>query len=204
MKRGIFIALVLFLLVFAVACDRLKSPQLQEIAIPSKEPTEPEAEELPLCNKPYFEFKKSFCCLDSNNNKICDSDEKKQELPRYPTTSTVSQTEISRIVAKLQNSGLDVIDLAPAYDSINGDIMVLWLNAPGSEADFNQVKTAFTEMYNMWGKNYNVYFIHVDNAKNRNPYRKHEICTFGADRIYLKNAITSKNWDTILFERYCW
>ena len=29
----------------------------------------------PVCNSPYFEFKVGECCLDSNNNSICDTDD---------------------------------------------------------------------------------------------------------------------------------
>ncbi|MBM3200031.1 hypothetical protein FJZ53_03760 [Candidatus Woesearchaeota archaeon] len=47
-----------------------------------------------LCNKPYFEFMKGQCCLDSNNNQICDKDEiiiqseeKKEETQNVQTES---------------------------------------------------------------------------------------------------------------------
>lgn len=32
-----------------------------------------------LCNKPYFEFMKGQCCLDADDNKICDKDETVKE-----------------------------------------------------------------------------------------------------------------------------
>ncbi len=46
----------------------------------------------PLCNAPYFEFKTGECCLDSNSNRICDSDEQavvaeepaQEEVPTEP------------------------------------------------------------------------------------------------------------------------
>lgn len=38
-----------------------------------------EKEEGSVCNKPYFEYMKGQCCLDSNNNQICDTDEIQKE-----------------------------------------------------------------------------------------------------------------------------
>ena|SRR3989344_1577277 len=40
--------------------------------------------EKPLCTQPYFEYKQGECCLDENNNKICDRDEQKEEAPAQP------------------------------------------------------------------------------------------------------------------------
>ena len=33
-----------------------------------------------FCKKPYFEFKKGECCLDNNNNYVCDESEPKEEV----------------------------------------------------------------------------------------------------------------------------
>ncbi|MBI2667981.1 hypothetical protein HYX17_04410 [Candidatus Woesearchaeota archaeon] len=33
-----------------------------------------------FCKKPYFEFKKGECCLDNNNNSVCDESEPKEEV----------------------------------------------------------------------------------------------------------------------------
>ena len=46
----------------------------------------------PICSPPYIEYKASNCCLDVNNNKICDSDEKKQSAPvQTPLGKAVNQ-----------------------------------------------------------------------------------------------------------------
>lgn len=37
-----------------------------------------------FCKKPYFEFKKGECCLDNNNNSICDESEPKEERTEMP------------------------------------------------------------------------------------------------------------------------
>jgi len=39
----------------------------------------PKVTEEPLCKSPYIEYKKGDCCVDSNNNKICDNDEEEKE-----------------------------------------------------------------------------------------------------------------------------
>jgi hypothetical protein len=202
MKRGtIILAIILTMAVFATACDRFSAQaQLKDYPL-AEEPTEPAAVEIEICNPPYFEFKKNACCLDTNSNKICDSEEKKPEIPNYGQSTN---SDIIKVVNSLQAQNIDVIDLAPGFDSINGDILVLWLNAPGSEANKEQVKIAFTEMYSLWKNKYNSYFIHVDNAKNRNPYRKQEVCTFGASYTDLRDATKYNRWDDIFLRHRCW
>lgn len=41
----------------------------------------------PVCNAPYFEYKSGDCCLDQNNNSVCDIDEKDDE----EITNTIGQ-----------------------------------------------------------------------------------------------------------------
>ena len=62
--------------------------------------------EKPVCNKPYFEFRKNDCCLDKNNNSICDIDEKtetakdeatveKKTLEKVGTFNEIKQYDVS-------------------------------------------------------------------------------------------------------------
>ena len=48
------------------ACTDTKTPTGNIVKEPEKT----------ACNKPYFEFRENDCCLDKNDNSICDSDEK--------------------------------------------------------------------------------------------------------------------------------
>lgn len=41
----------------------------------------PSQPEQPVCNSPYYEWQAGQCCLDKNNNQICDSDEQIQKVP---------------------------------------------------------------------------------------------------------------------------
>lgn len=60
MKRWFFVFLVVGLFVLSGCAEK-------------------EVVEESLCNKPYFEYMKGQCCLDSNDNQICDKDETKEE-----------------------------------------------------------------------------------------------------------------------------
>lgn len=75
MKR-LFIVLFVIVSFLIVGCEK----QLEE----------------PLCNKPYFEYMKEQCCLDANDNRICDKDETQEgdvvEEDEQPVV-TVSQEE---------------------------------------------------------------------------------------------------------------
>jgi len=60
MAKTWFIILVLVFSVFLVGCAN----QIEK----------------PLCSSPYIEYQKGNCCLDSNNNSICDTDEKNETV----------------------------------------------------------------------------------------------------------------------------
>lgn len=62
----------------------------------------------PLCNTPYIEFKAGECCLDSDNNKICDSDEVKKEAS--PVKVSVEQKPAEQQI--------------PPVDSIKGKLLL--------------------------------------------------------------------------------
>jgi len=51
----------------------------------------------PTCTKPYFEYQLGVCCLDLDNNKVCDSDEKDTIEP-LPIAENKELTCTSRIV----------------------------------------------------------------------------------------------------------
>lgn len=54
-----------------------------------------ETGEKPLCNKPYFEYMIGQCCLDADDNKICDKDEtvkeEKSEVASQPVQALTSE-----------------------------------------------------------------------------------------------------------------
>ena len=60
MAKALFIILVLVISIFLVGCAN----QIEK----------------PLCSSPYIEYQKGNCCLDSNNNSICDNDEKNETV----------------------------------------------------------------------------------------------------------------------------
>jgi len=48
----------------------------------------------PLCKSPYIEYKVGDCCLDANDNNICDTDEKQPEPKSEPVAEVVKKPEL--------------------------------------------------------------------------------------------------------------
>ena len=71
---------LILVLVMLVACQ----PAAQA-------PEEPET----VCNPPYFEFKQGECCLDEDDNKICDRDEESIAEKPIPPTEKVETIEVA-------------------------------------------------------------------------------------------------------------
>ncbi|MBD3260085.1 MAG: hypothetical protein GF334_00100 [Candidatus Altiarchaeales archaeon] len=67
-----------------------------------------------VCNKPYFEYKKGECCLDENNNKVCDKDE------------TINPEGSERFKAPVSQ----VIDGDSIIVEGLGEVRILGINAP--------------------------------------------------------------------------
>ena len=63
------VLILLFSLLFIIACSNAETPTGDVIKEPEKPP----------CNKPYFEFRESYCCLDKNDNSVCDKDEENEK-----------------------------------------------------------------------------------------------------------------------------
>jgi len=55
----------------------------------NKEITGDSVVNITTCNSPYFEYKTGECCLDKDNNRICDSDEE----PKEEVTAPVKEKE---------------------------------------------------------------------------------------------------------------
>jgi hypothetical protein len=66
-----------------------------------------------VCNAPYFEYKAGDCCLDSNSNNICDSDEDvaeaaPEEVPEETAVAvSASATEVEEVEITVQDSCTD-------------------------------------------------------------------------------------------------
>jgi hypothetical protein len=56
------------------------------------------------CNPPYFEYQTGQCCLDSNNNSICDIDE--QQVQTVDTNAEVEQFA-EKLVYYMNNAECD-------------------------------------------------------------------------------------------------
>jgi len=53
------------------------------------------AQNQPLCKTPYFEFQEGQCCLDENNNSMCDNDEASRVQKQEEVTPPAPKTEVA-------------------------------------------------------------------------------------------------------------
>lgn len=214
MKQKIII--LIFLIVFVMGCNKQytlseeNSPNIS-IEIPKNETImenlpvkEPIKEEQALCNPPYFEFKKGECCLDVNSNKVCDNDELKQKDAEINKSQASKKqvednppSEFDKVITSLINKGIDVQDLSPYFIPNSGNILRVYINAPSSDPDYGQARQGIIEMYNAFGKSYDEYCVSIDNAKNKNPYRPHEICFYCGNKLAVRDAVEVNNWDGV-------
>ena len=71
------------------------------------------SEQKPVCNAPYFEYKENECCLDSNNNKICDINEV------APKLSPVVQPDTTSFFYEIDNKPAGALSCSSTSISIN-------------------------------------------------------------------------------------
>lgn len=68
--------------------------------------------ETPFCNPPYYEYKRGDCCLDTNDNQICDSDE---TVPANQTGNGQQET------GNETDGGIEIMPTAQCGDGICSD-----------------------------------------------------------------------------------
>lgn len=83
-KLGIIFAIVLITILFS-GCIAQQPAEKQQTTI---EQTTTQ----PFCPQPYFEYKAGECCLDKNDNRICDKDEVTTIQPSQTTTTLIQTT----------------------------------------------------------------------------------------------------------------
>ena len=82
-KHNLFL-MAIFLLILATACIEIQQDESED----------------GLCKPPYIEFKEGECCLDKNNNQICDNDEIEEKVPEKQEIvekQEVQETEIVQL-----------------------------------------------------------------------------------------------------------
>lgn len=70
--------MAIFLLILATACIEIQQDKSEDT----------------LCKQPYIEFKEGECCLDKNNNQICDNDEVENNMSGKQEAGPVTEKEI--------------------------------------------------------------------------------------------------------------
>ena len=68
-SNSLIVSVLVFVIIFISACDKIDVSKL------SDKDLQRISKELVVCNKPYIRYA-SECCLDKNDNAICDKDEK--------------------------------------------------------------------------------------------------------------------------------
>lgn len=79
---------ILFLLLSLVACSNLDVSKL------SDQDMERISKNLVVCSSPYIRYG-TDCCLDKNNNSLCDRDEQSQAPPEQPKSPIVKQEPVA-------------------------------------------------------------------------------------------------------------
>ena len=64
---------------------------------------------LKQCTSPYIEWKRGECCLDKNNNAICDSDETKAEPAKSSKQEIIQQSMRKVVKIVITTSGMEVL-----------------------------------------------------------------------------------------------
>ncbi len=72
-----------------------------------------------FCKKPYFEFRKGECCLDNNDNSICDSDEVKEE-PKEEIKEVKEEPKVEEAIEEPKITEPDLLEEA-TYNLTIGD-----------------------------------------------------------------------------------
>jgi len=105
MKKILFLILLILIL---VGCS-VQNLKKEQTPAPVQQEQVVQVEK-PLCKNPYFEYKRGDCCLDTNGNGICDTDELIKEetsvISVDKTTENItelSQTDDSKILQNLLN-----------------------------------------------------------------------------------------------------
>ena len=110
----------LAILIFLIsACTNAKTPTGAVVKEPEKT----------VCNKPYFEFRENDCCLDKNDNSVCDSDEKAETAKEAVVEKKV--LEKIDVNNKIRQYNVYVVDgkgFEPKEITINSGDNVTWNN----------------------------------------------------------------------------
>ena len=119
-------------MLISVACSNIDLSKL------SDKDLEKVSKELIVCNQPYIRYS-TGCCLDKNNNAICDNDEAEKVTKETPSSTTSPATEIPAQPKSKENtmqdenyisfSGkIDMKILGDGYNAKVSDKYVVWYN----------------------------------------------------------------------------
>jgi len=204
MKQALLI-IILISLIFLTGCSNGKNNLTDNAIIINQTNVSSSLiiEEISICNFPYIEYKKGDCCLDNNSNKICDKDEQPQikETVNNSKNATKEIADVDKVFNYLKDKGILVTEVSFWFNPSAGNICRTFLDAPGSDPDFDQIRLSFIEMYKMWENEPDEYCVIIDNSKNKNQYRSHETCYYCGKKIAVRDAYQVDRWDDI--KGYC-
>jgi len=128
-KELIFGILIIIILISGAGCED------KTLVISEKEP---------VCNAPYFEYNTNECCLDSNDNKICDIEETTQKLP--PIVESIPDT--TSFFYEIDNQPAGALSCSSTSISINKACIYSFNSTnPAVILDFDNVgKTTITNL----------------------------------------------------------
>ncbi len=126
MRKEILLTLIIFSIIVITACDKIDVSKL------SDKDLERISKELIVCNKPYIRYA-SGCCLDKNDNGICDKDEEDKitketpsgikppvtETPAEPTKSEIGENKTPKTNKTESKQDFPISDL----DKYVGDLL---------------------------------------------------------------------------------
>ena len=129
MKKGfIFGILMISILVSGAGCEKEKVPVITDEL------------ETPACTAPYFEYNDNECCLDLNDNKICDVDETLPELP--PIIEPIPDTTLFFYEMEDYPAGAQSCDIT--HISVNKACVSDFNSNPSVTVSFDNINTSKT------------------------------------------------------------
>tara|TARA_Y100000310_G_scaffold337570_2_gene425014 strand:+ start:297 stop:1181 length:885 start_codon:yes stop_codon:yes gene_type:complete len=128
-----FLAIIIGLLMLLTACGSIDVGSMTDKDLARV------SDKLVVCNQPYIRFGTS-CCLDQNENNICDNDEKKKE--DVTTESTPTKTDSNQIKETSQNAQEQPIknngaNAETSTSNIKTDIMETESSTPNKQSEFS-------------------------------------------------------------------
>ena len=135
-----------------------------------------------ICNKPYFEFKLGECCLDKDNNQICDADEKQPNLS--------SGNELSEVVDKQKLAEQVALKFARAWESQDWDSLYDLLIK-----DLRRLRSKERFLKQMQKKDYEGIVIRVDKVEIENETGAYAYSTFSGSFINARAPAIKMVWD---------